>query len=202
MLGPESKPLISSMFIVAVASSAGGLTALSKMLSELPQNFAAPIIIVQHISPNHASFLAEILGRRTALKVKQAEENDIIRPGIVYVAPPNRHVLFKSENVLMLSQSEPLHFLRPSANLLFESLAKCYRERAVAVILTGTGTDGSEGIKAVKVSGGIVIAQDEATSEFFGMPNTAIQSGYVDYVLPLKEIASFLNNLVTTGNVK
>jgi two-component system chemotaxis response regulator CheB len=92
-----------------------------------------------------------------------------------------------------------VHFLRPSADLLFESVAASYGERAIAVVLTGTGSDGAMGVKAIKKMGGTVIAQDEATAEFFGMPNAAIQSGSVDFVLPLEEIATALVTLVMKG---
>ncbi len=139
------------------------------------------------------------MSRRTRLTVKKAEEHDLIRAGVIYVAPPNSHLLIKSEGILTLSQTEPIHFLRPSADLLFESLAKSYKDHAIAVVLTGTGVDGAVGIKAVKHSGGIVIAQDEASSEFFGMPGTAIHSGFVDYILPLDKIASFLEDMITAG---
>ena len=98
-----------------------------------------------------------------------------------------------------MTQSEMVHFVRPSADLLFESVAASFKDRAIAVVLTGSGSDGKMGVMAIKKMGGTVIAQDEATSEFFGMPSSAIQSGNVDFVLPLGEIASALVTLVMTG---
>ena len=98
-----------------------------------------------------------------------------------------------------LTQSKLVHFLRPSADLLFESVAASYGERAIAVVLTGTGSDGAMGVQAIKKMGGTVIAQDEATAEFFGMPSAAIHSGSVDFVLPLDEIATALVTLVMKG---
>jgi two-component system chemotaxis response regulator CheB len=159
-------------------------------------------VVVQHVSPHHASYLADILSRRTALKVKQAEEEDQLSPSVIYIARPDWHLLVKPDGSLTLTQSEPLHFVRPSADLLFESLAKSYKTGAIAVVLTGTGVDGAGGIKAIKAMGGVVIAQDEATSEFFGMPSAAIQTGQVDYVLPLSKIAALLENLVTVGKIE
>src|SRR5262249_57382664 len=124
----------------------------------------------------------------TSLQVKQAVDVDHISSGKVYVAPPNQHLLVNSNGTISLSQSELVHFVRPSADLLFESVAASYKDRAIAVVLTGTGGDGSMGVKAIKKMGGTVIAQDEKTSEFSGMPSAAIQTGQVDFVLPLEEI--------------
>jgi two-component system, chemotaxis family, protein-glutamate methylesterase/glutaminase len=185
--------------IVALASSAGGLSALSEVLSTLPESFPAPIAVVQHLDPRHRSLMAKILSGRTMLSVKEAEEGDRLRPGVVYVAPPDRHLLINPGGTISLTQSEMVHFVRPSADLLFESVAASFKDRAIAVVLTGSGSDGKMGVMAIKKMGGTVIAQDEATSEFFGMPGSAIQSGNVDFILPLGEIASALVTLVMTG---
>jgi len=184
--------------IVAVAASAGGLTALSELLSPLPADFAATLVIVQHLDPRHRSLLADILSRRTHLKVKQAEEGEVLERSTVYIAPPDRHLLITPSGTVSLTQSELVHFVRPSADLLFESVAASYKERAIAVVLTGTGSDGSMGVTAIKKTGGTVIVQDQATSDFFGMPGAAIQTGSADFVLPLQEIAAALITLVNT----
>ena len=185
--------------IIALAASAGGLTALSRVLAALPADFPAVIVVVQHLDPRHRSLMADILSRRTPLRVKQAEEGEQVAPATVYIAPPNRHLLINPDGTLSLSQSELVHFLRPSADLLFESVAASYRERAIAVVLTGTGSDGAMGVQAIKKMGGTVIAQDEASAEFFGMPSAAIHSGSVDFVLPLDEIPTALVTLVIKG---
>ncbi|MBC1221058.1 chemotaxis protein CheB [Nostoc sp. UCD121] len=182
--------------IVAIAASAGGLTAQIKVLSTLPSEFPAAIAIVQHISPEHPSFMAEILSRRTHITVKQAQEGDYLTPGTAYIAPPNRHLLVNDDGTLSLSQSKLVHFLRPSADLLFESVAATYKERAIAIVLTGTGSDGAMGVEAIKKMGGTVIVQDVKTAEFPGMPSAAIQTGNVDFILPLDEISSALVTLV------
>ena len=182
--------------IVAIASSAGGLNALNKILSILPKHFPAAIALVQHLAPQHLSFLSEILARRTALKVKQAEEGDSLSPGTVYVAPPDYHLLVNSNGTLSLSQSKPINYLRPSADVLFKSVAESYKNRAMAIVLTGTGRDGATGVEAIHQMGGTVIAQDQKSSEFFGMPNATIKTGNVDYILPLDEIAKTLSSLV------
>jgi two-component system, chemotaxis family, protein-glutamate methylesterase/glutaminase len=185
--------------VIALAASAGGLTALSTVLSLLPTDLPAALVVVQHLHPRHRSLMAEILTRRTSLPVKQAEEGDRLKPGYVFIAPPDRHLLVNPDGTLSLSQSELVHFLRPSADLLFESVAASYKDRAIAVVLTGTGGDGSMGVKAIKKMGGTVIAQDEKTSEFPGMPSAAIHTGQVDFVLPLEEISSALVTLVKKG---
>ncbi|AFZ33754.1 CheB methylesterase [Stanieria cyanosphaera PCC 7437] len=182
--------------IVAMAASAGGLNAISQVLSNLPADFAAAIVVVQHLDPSSRSYMAEILKRRTPLAVKQAEENDRINSGTIYIAPPNYHLLINPDHTLSLSKSKLVHFVRPSADLLFESVAASYQKRAIAVVLTGTGEDGIMGVQAIHEMGGIVIAQDEATSEYFGMPSAAIKTGTVDFILPINEISAKLIALV------
>ena len=182
--------------IVAFAASAGGLKALTEVLAALPEDFAAAVVVVQHLDPRHQSLMAEILARRIALEVQQARHGDPLQPGRVFIAPPDRHLIVESDGTLSLSQAELVHFVRPSADLLFESVAGSFRERAIAVVLTGSGSDGEMGVRAIKKMGGTVIAQDERSSEFFGMPGAAIHSGAVDFVLPLGEIAGAILTLV------
>jgi two-component system chemotaxis response regulator CheB len=141
--------------------------------------------------------MAEILSQRTSLPVKQAEEGERLRPAMVFIAPPDRHLLVNPDGTLSLSQSELVHFVRPSADRLFESVAASYKGRAIAVVLTGSGTDGATGVRAIKKMGGTVIVQDEKTAQFFGMPGAAIQTGHADFILPLDQIGSALVTLVT-----
>jgi two-component system chemotaxis response regulator CheB len=195
--GPLARPDAGPAFeIVAVASSAGGLAALTSLLSGLPASFPATVLLVQHLDPRHKSLLADMLSRSTELPVKMAEGGDRLTPGSVFVAPPNYHLLVDPGGTLSLTQSELIHFLRPSADILFESVASSFPGRAIAVVLSGTGSDGAKGVKAIKNTGGTVIAQDEDTSEFFGMPSAAIATGSVDIVLPLALIAPALVGLV------
>jgi two-component system chemotaxis response regulator CheB len=186
--------------VVALASSAGGIAAIGHILESLPAGFPAAIVIVQHLDPRHRSLMAEILRRRTNLEVVQAAEGDHIRPGSVHIAPPDRHLLVNRDGSLSLTQSELVHFVRPSADLLFESVAASYGERVIAVVLTGTGSDGSLGVGAIKKMGGTVIAQENA--EFVGMPAAAIKSGHADFVLRLEEIPPALTTLVAEGVVR
>ena len=182
--------------IVAIAASAGGLTALTSVLSRLPSDFGPAVVVVQHLDPRHRSLLAQILGRRTALPVVDAVDGDRLQAGQVHVAPPDRHLLVNRDGTMSLSQSELVNFTRPSADLLFESVAAAYGSRAIALVLTGSGQDGSMGVKAVKQRGGTVIVQDEKSSEFFGMPSAAVRTGAVDFILSLEEIPLALQTLV------
>ncbi|MFD8304110.1 chemotaxis protein CheB [Streptomyces sp. NPDC059690] len=184
--------------VVALASSAGGVNGLLTLLSGLDADLPVPVLVVQHLDPRHRTVIAEVLGRRTTLSVKLAEDEEHVRPGHVYLAPPDRHLLVRPGGRLALSDSELVHFVRPSADLLFESVAGAYGPRAIACVLTGTGRDGAMGVDAVKSRGGTVIVQDPATAEFGGMPEAALGTGTVDFVLPLDEIAAVIRGLVQT----
>lgn len=184
--------------VVALGASLGGLKAISQILSTLPPDFPAAITVVQHLDARYPSHMADILSRRTPLSVKQASSGDQLRAGKVYIAPPNKHLLVNWDGTLLLSDSARVHFVRPAANNLFESVATSFNERAIAVVLTGRDGDGATGVEAIKKMGGTVIVQDEASCESFSMPNSAIETGSVDFVLPLNEIASALVTLVMT----
>ena len=163
----------------------------------MPHDFPAAILVIQHLDPRHRSLMADILARRTQLKVREAQHDDPVTAGVVAVAPPDRHLLVTPDRTLALTHTELVHFLRPSADLLFESVAASYGDRAIAVVLTGTGSDGSMGVQAIKKMRGTVIAQDPDSAEFSGMPEAAMATGCVDFVLPLTEIAGALLALVT-----
>jgi two-component system chemotaxis response regulator CheB len=182
--------------IVAIGASAGGLKALSTVLAALPAGFGAALVVVQHVDRRYPSRISEILGKRTALDVHEAREGDVIAPGAVYVAPPDHHLLVNKDGRLTLTQTELVHFVRPSADLLFESAAASFRERVIGVVLSGTGLDGAMGVRAISKMGGKVIVQDEESSEFPGMPHAAVQTGKADLVLPLGQIAAALEKLV------
>lgn len=187
--------------VVALAASAGGLQAISTILSALPADFPAAILVVLHLSPTYPSKLAEVLSWRTALQVKPAATGDVLRPGTVYVAVPAHHLLVQLNGTLLLVDTPKMNFVRPAADKLFMSMATNYKSRAIAVVLSGSNSDGALGILSVKKSGGVVIAQDESTSEFFDMPGAAIATGKVDLVLPPDAIAPALVHLVTSEAV-
>ncbi|MFZ6030129.1 MAG: chemotaxis protein CheB [Chloroflexota bacterium] len=193
----EVKACTAAYSVVSMAASAGGLAAFLHVLSRLPADFPVPILIVQHVARHHSSQMHLILNRRTVLRARLAADGDVAQAGQIYIAPPDYHLLIEPGGVLRLSQSEPVNFVRPSADRLFISTAESYGERAIAVVLTGCGKDGGDGVRTIKQRGGIVIAQDEETSECFGMPGTAVAVTHVDFVLPLDEIAPLLIELVT-----
>ncbi|MBZ0189351.1 MAG: chemotaxis protein CheB [Candidatus Obscuribacterales bacterium] len=186
----------SHYLIVAVAASAGGLTAISTVLKDMPADLPAAILVVQHLDPRHRSMMSEILRKKTRLRVKQAEDGEILEQGVVYIAPPDYHLLVVPDGRICLNQSEQIHFVRPSAEPLFESVAACYKDRSLAIVLSGTGKDGSTGLKAIKEMGGRVIVQDENSAQFSGMPAAAMKTGFVDWALNLEQIGPKIVTLV------
>lgn len=199
-----ASPASRSYPVIAMAASVGGMEALSVILGGLPADFPAAIAIVMHLSPDHKSILAEILNRRTHLVVRQAKTGDFLCRSCVFVAPPNHHLSVAKDGRLKLSSSaaEKVHYARPSAEPLFASVADVYKKDAIAVVLTGGDGDGSFGVQIIKDKGGKVIAQDRPTSKNFSMPETSIQTGDVDFILPLDEIGPKLIELVGAGRGK
>jgi two-component system chemotaxis response regulator CheB len=175
--------------VVALVTSAGGLDALIHVLSPLPASFPAAVLVVQHQEPERVSSLPEIFDSRTELKVCPDHNNDLLVPGTVFVAPPASHLLVTSDARIGLIDSAQYPPSRPSADLLLATLAVTCGPRALAVVLTGKGTDAQAGIRAIRHCGGTVFAQSEATSAYFGMPSAAIDTGLVNAVVPLDELA-------------
>jgi two-component system, chemotaxis family, protein-glutamate methylesterase/glutaminase len=179
-----------------LASSAGGLHALQTVVAGLPNRFPAAVTVLLHLDRNHPSHLVEILQKQTELQVRQAAEGEPIEAGVIYVAGPNRHLLIEPGPIARLTDTELVRYVRPSADLLFESIASTYGQKAIAVVMTGTGLDGAEGIVAIRKSGGTVIIEDPETAAFDGMPAAALATGAVDFVVQLEEIAEKVKNLV------
>jgi two-component system, chemotaxis family, protein-glutamate methylesterase/glutaminase len=187
--------------IVLVAASAGGLAAISAVLAALPADFPVPVVVVQHLDPRHVSLMSDILRRRTSLGVEEATSGARVEAATVYIAPPDEHLLVTQDGRLRLSHADPVHFVRPSADLLFESGAESFPGRAIGVVLTGTGSDANMGVRALERTGGTVIAQDPESAEFAGMPQAAIATGGVDFVLSLEAIGPALVELVVHGSL-
>ncbi|HJQ74306.1 MAG TPA: chemotaxis protein CheB [Gaiellaceae bacterium] len=176
--------------VVAIVGSAGGIRAVQSVLGALPVGLDACVVVVIHLTPLAPSLLHSILDRATTLHVAQAFHGALLEPGVVWVAPPDAHLLVEPDETLRLDHSELVHHVRPSADVLLLSMARNHEGPCTAVVLSGTGIDGAAGAAAVKQAGGRVLAQDEATSQYFGMPGAAILAGGVDEILPLDEIAS------------
>lgn len=175
--------------LVAIGASTGGPAAVRDLLSVLPASFSVPVLVVQHISRGFVTGLVNWLAANTRLQVRLAEANAIARPGSVYVAPDDRHLGVRDDYRIILSADPPVGLFRPSASYLFESAAGAFGGAMIAVILTGMGDDGVSGLRAVHATGGLVVAQDEATSIVYGMPREAMRAGLVSAVLPLGDIA-------------
>ena len=186
---------------MGIGASAGGLKALTTLLSTLPLDFPAAVVVVQHLDPRHRSLMAEILARRTRLSVEEVVAGRTARRGCVYMAPPDHHVLVDADGQFRLTETPLVHYVRPSVDALLASMAESYGPRAIAVILTGSGSDGADGVRAIKEHGGTVIVQDEPTSEFWGMPGAALKTDCVDRVVPLDQIAGVLVGLVMKREV-
>jgi two-component system chemotaxis response regulator CheB len=179
--------------IVVIGTSFGGLSALQILLPALAKDFAVPIVIVQHRGKDLDN-LCEFLQKHSVLPITEPNDKDQIAPGRVYLAPRDYHLLIE-RNGFALSTEGPVGYARPSVNVLFESAADVYQEHVVGVILTGANTDGARGLAKIKSYGGMCIVEDPAGAVSRGMPEAAIATTKVDAVLPLLEIAPFLNQL-------
>jgi two-component system, chemotaxis family, protein-glutamate methylesterase/glutaminase len=173
---------------VAICASTGGPAALRTLLAGLPATFPAPILIVQHIALGFAEGFARWLDEATPLAVRVATDSAPVGPGTVLVAPDNAHLGLRGAGRALVESGPPIGGLRPSGTFLFESVSRVHGAAAVGVILTGMGRDGVDGLRVLRAAGGWVIAQDEATSDIFGMPAAAITAGLVDVVAPLAAV--------------
>lgn len=177
---------------VVIGASAGAFDALSALLPELPATYRLPVIIVVHVPADRKSLLAELFAARCEVTVREAEDKEPIRGGVVYFAPPNYHLLIEANKSLSLSSDEPLHFSRPAIDVLFESAADAYGEGLIGVILTGANSDGAAGLEAVCAAGGVALVQDPDGAYASAMPLAAIHACPEARILPLTEIAAYL----------
>jgi two-component system chemotaxis response regulator CheB len=185
--------------VVAIGTSTGGPAALHRILIDLPRDFGVPILVVQHIARGFVGGLVSWLGANCALRVTVAADGEPLVPGTVYLAPDDHHIGATPDGRARLIDSAPVGGFRPSADVLFDSVARAYGASTTALILTGMGRDGVEGLAAIRSAGGRVLAQDEGTSVVFGMAREAIAAGVVDEVLPLQALAPRLLELVPPG---
>ena len=190
----QQDPIEVSFPIVGVAASAGGLEAFTQLLSHLPNDTGMAFVLIQHLSPDHESLLTEILTRATLMPVREVHNGMSVEPNQVYVIPPNTKMVL-SEGVLQLSPREKVFGKYMPGDAFFSSLAADRGHKAIAVVLSGADGDGSLGLKAIKSVGGVTFAQCKDTAKFDSMPNTAVATGNVDFVLPPQKIAEELANL-------
>jgi two-component system chemotaxis response regulator CheB len=180
---------------IVMGGSSGALEALATLLPALPERCKIPVAIVIHLPPARPSHLAEVLGTRTVLPVREAEDKEPIVPGVVYVAPPNYHLLVERTKTFALSADEAVLFSRPAIDVLFESAADAYGERLAGILLTGASADGARGLSAVKRRGGLAVVQTPEGALAPEMPRAALSMVEADHVLSLTDLASLLGRL-------
>jgi len=181
--------------VVGIASSTGGPSALAAVLRDLPADYPLPILVVQHVSPGFTSGLTEWLGSVVKMQVDVATHGDRFKPGTIIFAPDNYHLQVSLRGEVELSHSPAYKGLRPSANPLFESLAKHYGKKSLGIVLTGMGDDGVNGLELLHNAGGLTIAQEKNSCVVYGMPKEAVDRNAIDLQMNLEELALFLRQL-------
>jgi two-component system chemotaxis response regulator CheB len=189
----RSSRINSGCELVTIGASAGGLAALSQVLSGLSADFP-PILVVQHLDPTHKSHLASLLARKTRKAVKEAQDGELLTRSTVYIGPPDEHLLV-SKGRVQLAHSRLIRFSRPSIDMMFGAVAATYGSRCIGVILSGSNRDGADGIAAIKRAGGITIAQDPGTAEYRIMPQAAIETGCVDMIVAIDRLGETISAL-------
>ena len=184
-----------SSIVIGIGASAGGLEALQQFFSYMPPNSGLSFVVVQHLSPDYKSLMADILGKHTEMSVCQAENRMAVEPDTVYLIPPKKYMTIKDGRLIL---SEAPGSLNHPIDAFFASLAAEKREHSIAVVLSGTGSDGTNGVKMVKEHGGLVIAQAPESAKFDGMPRSVINTGLADFVLSPEEIAEEILNFSNT----
>ncbi len=193
---------VRSFKAVVIGVSTGGVAALKLLLPALPADFPVPVLIVTHITPTADDGLAVLLDTFSTIRVKEADEEELLVAGTVYLAPANYHLLVERKGCLSLSIDPPVNFARPSVDVLFESAAEVYGPELIGIILTGAGNDGSKGLLMIKERGGVTIVQDPADAEMDSMPKRALALLSPEYLVSLKELPVLLMELVAPQSGK
>ena len=180
-------------FLVGIGASAGGIQTLEEFFSNITDHPNAAFVVVQHLSPDCRSMMSEILQRKTSMQVRQVEDGMSVEPGTVYVMPPGKNMLLKHRKFVLVERSKHLNY---PINLFFESMAQNFADRAIGVVLTGGGSDGTKGVQDISHYGGVVLAQDPKSAQFTSMPLSAIASGIVDKILSPKELALSIYDII------
>ena len=178
-----------------IGGSAGSLEVLLKVLPSLNPLLSFPVIIVIHRKPDADSLLPELLSSRTSLKVKEVDEKEPIQAGTVYIAPSDYHLLVEQDYTFSLDYSEKINFSRPSIDATFQTAAEVYKEKLVCILLSGSNSDGVDGLKSVKTWGGIAAVQDPESAQVPYMPSQAVKHVKIDRILPIETMAEFINLL-------
>jgi two-component system, chemotaxis family, protein-glutamate methylesterase/glutaminase len=179
---------------IVIGVSAGGMRALNKLLPVIPLEFPIPIVIVQHIHKSSTGFYIESLNSKCHITVKLAENNETLKSGFAYFAPPDNHVQITEEHKILLTKDEKVNYSRPAIDVLFNSASEIFEKNLLGIILTGANYDGTEGMEAIKQAGGFTIAQNPIDAEYPVMPKSAVDSGKIDLILTLDEISSVFIN--------
>lgn len=177
---------------VVIGASAGAVDALLQILPALPKDYALAVMIVVHLPPDSVSTLAPLLASRCQVMVKEGEDKEPVCAGTVYLAPPNYHLLIEPDFTLSLSSEEPVHFSRPSIDVLFESAADAYGSSVAGVVLTGGNADGANGLRRIDAAGGLAFVQRPDTAAYFEMPRAALLACPTARSLDLGELATAL----------
>jgi two-component system chemotaxis response regulator CheB len=189
-LRPPQRP-VSRVRIVAIGISTGGPNALHKLIPNLPGNFPAPVVIVQHMPAVFTRLLAEQLSKHSALDVREGAAGALIKPGQVWIAPGGRHMALQrhlNAVQLLTNDGPPENSCRPAADVLFRSVADCFGRDALAVVMTGMGKDGTGGCERIRNAGGQVIVQDQSSCVVWGMPGSVVQAGLADQIVALDQL--------------
>ncbi|MFH1811278.1 MAG: chemotaxis protein CheB, partial [Pseudomonadota bacterium] len=179
--------------VVGIGASAGGLAAFEAFFAAMPvdREPGMAFVLVQHLAPDHKSLLADLIQRHTRMQVREVEDGVRVQPNCAYIIPPGRDMAFVNGTLQLFEPGAP-HGQRLPIDFFFRSLAQDQHEQAIAVVLSGTGSDGTLGVRAIKGEGGMVMAQNPASTEHDGMPRSAMATGLVDYVLPPAEMPAQL----------
>ncbi len=196
----SEKSTASSARIVAVGASAGGLEALKAFFENVPPDSKNAFVVIQHLSPDYKSMMGELLSRSTNLPIREVEEGMKIDHGHIYLIPPVSNLVLKNNRLHLLDKPKNQSLNLP-IDMFFESLAREQKEKAIGIILSGTGSDGTRGARAIKESDGMIMVQEPEEAQFDGMPKSAINTGLVDYVIPVKEMGDELTNFLTSPAV-
>lgn len=177
---------------VVIGTSAGGVEALSALLPRFPIGYGAPVFVVIHLPPDRNSVIAELMAEKCALPVYETEDKEPIKPGTIYFAPPDYHLMVENDKTLSLSVEMPVHYSRPSIDVLFETAADAYGEGLVGVILSGANDDGAQGLKKIGDAGGAMLVQDPKTAFSAPMPEAALKFNPGAQNLTIAQIADYL----------